>query len=140
MLGFASGCHVLHTCRGIHPSEAMISVACFRLPPISEKDVRLPGKFSQLYLFPTNFRFSSAKISDDLFLVINYKFILNFPFPPIFRYFSAFPLFREKFSFPCFCKCPSDFVKFMCFVHTLRVFRFPPSLTMMHLCIRQCTY
>jgi len=27
----------------------------------------------------------------------------------------------------------------MCFLHTLCVFRFPPSLTMMRFCITQCT-
>jgi len=26
------------------------------------------------------------------------------------------------------------------FLHTLRVFCFPPTFTMMHLCITQCTY
>src|SRR6218665_1415127 len=30
--------------------------------------------------------------------------------------------------------------KFTCLLHTFCVFRFPPALTMMHLCISQCTY
>src|SRR6218665_908300 len=35
---------------------------------------------------------------------------------------------------------PPDFVKLTCFLHTLYVFRCPPILTMMQLCITQGTY
>jgi len=45
-----------------------------------------------------------------------------------------------KLLFPqYFYKFPSVFVKSTCILHALRVFRFPPTLTMMHLCITQCT-
>ena len=72
-----------------------------------------------------NLAFSSAKISDDLFLVIDQKFA---------------PLFGKFFIFPYFFKFPPEFVKFTCFLYTFCVFRLPPTLTMMHLCITQCTY
>ena len=63
-------------------------------------------------------------------------------FPPIFPVQVHFPLFRENYYFsPTFDKfSPSVLDKFTCSLHTLRVFRFPPALTMMHLCITQCTY
>ena len=62
--------------------------------------------------------------------------------------FSLFSLFRYILP-PCFAKIcispylknfPSVFEKFACVLHTLCVFPFPPSLTMMHLCITQCTH
>src|SRR6218665_3855246 len=65
------------------------------------------------------FRFSSTKISDLFSLHCN---------------------FRENYCFYYFCKFQSDFVIFTCFLHTFCVFRFPPTLTMMHICITQCTY
>src|SRR6218665_1573617 len=40
---------------------------------------------------------------------------------------------------PTFQNLPPVFEKFNSFLHTLRVI-FPPTLTMMHLCITQCTY
>ena len=40
----------------------------FRIPPISEKFLRLRRKFSRFLLFQKFFRFSSTKISYDLFL------------------------------------------------------------------------
>src|SRR6218665_3086097 len=57
----------------------------------------------------------------------------------LFQYISA--LFRENYYVPpTLTKLPPVLHKFTCFLHTLRVFRFPPTLTMMHLCITQCTY
>src|SRR6218665_3459646 len=59
---------------------------------------------------------------------------------PYFRCFSAFPLFRENYSSPFyFFKFHPDFVKLTCFYmpHVLFV---SLCLTMMHLCITQCTY
>src|SRR6218665_3612413 len=81
--------------------------------------------------------FSSAKISDDLFLVIDHKFRIS-PLLSLFQY--IFPPVSQKLLFPpSFDKFPSVFEKFTCFLHTLCVFRFPPTLTMMHLCMTQCT-
>ena len=74
---------------------------CFRLPPISEKFLRLNRKF---YLFSDKiFQFSFAKISEDRFLVIDYKF-LNFP--PFSLFKSIFPIFRTNFQFPTFPNFP----------------------------------
>src|SRR6218665_4206558 len=61
--------------------------------------------------------------------------ILNFPpvllhFPPDSRKFIMPPTF-QNFP-PCFRKIQQLFTYF--------TFNFPPTLTMMHLCITQCTY
>src|SRR6218665_2023109 len=62
-------------------------------------------------------------------------------FPPIFAVSVHFPLFRENYYFPpYFDKFPPVLGKFTCFLHILRAFRVPPTLTLMHLCITQCTY
>ena len=125
--------------RGVHPPwdhDAFPPVSDFS--PIFEK-CSDSEKNSQNFTFTWEISwFSSAKISDDLFLVIDHKF----RFSPYFRCFSTFP--------PCFAKInissllwkmfPPLLHKFTCFLHTLRVFRFPPTFTMMHLCITQCTY
>src|SRR6218665_3388901 len=68
----------------------------------------------------SNFRFSSAKISDDLFLVIDHKF------PPYLACFSTFPPDWQKFLFPpTFTNFPPVFGKFTSFLHTFCVY-FPP--------------
>src|SRR6218665_1167235 len=41
---------------------------------------------------------------------------------------------------PIFTNFPRVFEKFTCSFTYFYVFRFPPTLTMMHLCITQCTY
>src|SRR6218665_911215 len=79
------------------------------------------------------------------------------PFPEKFLDFHPSKFLMTFFLFsllcyisPCFAKIiissllsklsPPVFEKFTCFLHTLCVFRFPPTLTRMHLCITQCTY
>src|SRR6218665_2058219 len=66
--------------------------------------------------------------------------ILNFP--PYFASFSIFPpVIGENYYFPptftnfppCFRKIHQLFTYFVCIFS-------PPTLTMMHLCITQCTY
>src|SRR6218665_1353342 len=52
-------------------------------------------------------------------------------FPPVSRKL-LFPLYFQKCP-PCFRKIHLLFTYFMCI-------SFPPALTMMHLCITQCTY
>src|SRR6218665_2538733 len=71
-------------------------------------------------------------ISDfPLFLVIDYKFRI-FPYFPCFSTFP--PLFRENYYFlPTLRNFHPVFKKFTGSLHTLCVFRFPPTLTMMHL-------
>ena len=84
---------------------------CFRFPHFSVEN------FHNFTSSRNNFRFSSSKISDDLFL------------------------FRENYYFTYFSKYPPDLVKLTCFyIPLICIFRFPPSLTMMHLCITQCSY
>src|SRR6218665_4146450 len=65
-----------------------------------------------------------------------------FKFPPYFLCFSTFaPRFHENYYFPPLpFKIPLCFTKLDLLLHTFCVFRFPPTLTMMHLCITQCTY
>ena len=107
----------------------------FRFPLCFRQIFRLRGKFSKFYLFPeTFFDFHPPKISDDLFLVINHKF------PPIFAISIHFPLFRQNYSFPLFKISSPAFGKFTCLYIGLLYFSFPPTFTMMHLCITQCTY
>src|SRR6218665_2191228 len=84
-----------------------------------------------------NFRFSSANISDDPFFSHRPQ-ISNFP--PSLPLSVHFPLFRENYYFPLLLKIPPLFKKFTCFLLTFFVFCVPSTLTMMHLCITQCTY
>jgi len=93
---------------------------CLGFPPILEK-ISDTENFSKCYFFST-----SAKISDDLFLVIDHKFRIC-PLFSIFQY--IFPLFRENFYFPLLLTISLRVLeKFTCFLHTLCVFRFPLGL------------
>src|SRR6218665_1475123 len=109
-------------------------------PPISQKIFGLRGKFPQIYLFPKMFRFSSSKISADL-LFIHWLMATNFEFPPCLRCFSKFPPYFEKtiLSFLLLQIFSPDFVNLRVLTYFM-CFSFPPTLTMMHLCITQCTY
>src|SRR6218665_4230335 len=87
----------------------------FQISPCFRKFLRFFEKF-------LTFRFSSAKISDDLFLVIDHKFWI----PPYFPSFSTFlPLIAKNSYFPpTFTNFPPVFGKFTSFLHTFCVF--PP--------------
>ena len=124
--------------RGVHPlwdHDAFFPL--FQISPLFSKKFRTLRK-----IFKTSW-FSSAEISDDLFLVIDHKFRIS-------PYFRCFSTFSKKYYFPCFAKIiisslllqisPLFYTNSPAFLHTLRVFRFPPTFTMMHLCITQCTY
>ena len=94
--------------------------------------------FSKFFLSPKISRFSSAKISDYFFLSSTTNFEFPLYFPCFIQYISSCfakiiitPYF-EKFPL-CFRKIHLLFTYFMCI-------SFPPTLTMMHLCITQCTY
>ena len=96
------------------PPEAMMHFPLFQISPLFSK------KFLTFW-----------KISEIL------------PFPDKISYFRPkFPIFvRQNLLFPpTFQNFPPVLEKFNCFLHTLCVFRFPPTFTMMHLCITQCTY
>src|SRR6218665_2404065 len=109
--------------RGVRPPEAMM-----HFPPVSDfptifdKISASVENFQNVIFSRKSFRFSSAKISDDLFLVIDHKFRIS----PYFPCFSTFPPVRENYYFsPTFKNSPSVFEKFTCFLHTLCVFRLP---------------
>ena len=82
----------------------------------------------QNFTFSRNiFRFSSAKISADLFCFFSQQSQVS-NFPLCFCYFNTVPpLFRQNYSFPLptFINFSPVFGKFTCFLHTLCVFRFP---------------
>src|SRR6218665_2884491 len=62
-------------------------------------------------------------------------------FPPISPVSVHFPTVSRKLLFPTTLKNPPPVLeKFTCFLHTSCGIRFTPTLTMMHLCITQCTY
>ena len=122
------------------PSETMMHFPpCFRFPPYFRKIFGLWGKFLQILPFPEKFLdFHPPKFLMTFFLVIDHKFRI----PPYFPWFNTFPLCFAKtiISIPTLTKFPPVLDKFTCFLYTLRAFHFPPALTMMHLCITQCTY
>ena len=70
------------------------------------------------------------------FLVNHHKFQIS-PLFSLFQYIS--PLFRENYSSPYFNKFSPLFYTNSPTFYILYVY-FPPTLTMMHLCITQCTY
>src|SRR6218665_3326325 len=102
----------------------------FQISPIFEK-------FSDSVENCQHFTFSRKIFS----IFIRQNFWLPFFISPYFPCFGPFP--------PCFAKIiipsptltnfPSVLEKFTCFLHTFSVFRFPPTLTMMHLYITKCT-
>ena len=100
--------------RGVHPPWGNDAFTpSFGFSPISEKIFRLDGKFSRFHLFPQKFRFSSTKISDDLF---SHRLqIWNFAIP-YFRFFSTFPpCFVKILISHYFCKFPLWFRKMYVF-------------------------
>ena len=120
--------------RGVHPPEAMMHFPLFQIFPYFLKMFRLHENVFQFCRFPTKFfGFRPLKFLMTV-LIIDFEFKIS---SHIFaKRYIKFPII----VFPYFWKIPLDFVRFTCFLHTLRVFRFPPTLTMMHLCITQCTY
>jgi len=94
----------------------------FQIPPVSENFVVLHAEFPQFDLFPEIFRFSSAKISDDLFFFFSHSpQISNFPLFFLFQFISL--LFLEiSLSPPTFAKVSPWFRKIYVFLYTLRVF------------------
>jgi len=109
----------------------------FRFPPYFRKCLRLSGKF---YLFQKKFHFHPPKFLTTFFfffLVIHYKFRI----PPYFASFSTFPHpdSRQFIISPYFSKFPPSYQKIQQ-LFTYFTCISPHTLTMMHLCITQCTY
>src|SRR6218665_29068 len=107
----------------------------FQIPPYFRKNFLTRGNFlPKFYLFPD--KFSDFFLPKFLmtFLVIEYKFEIS----PLFSMFHyIYPLFRKNHYSSLYLQTSlHDFVKLTCFLYTFCVFRFPPTLTMMHyLCI-----
>ena len=58
--------------RGVHASWGNDAISpLFQIPPISERFLRFVGNFPNVTVSDNIFSFSPAKISDDLFLVID---------------------------------------------------------------------
>jgi len=107
--------------RGVHPPWGNDAFSpLFRIFPI----LPFPEKFLD---------FHPPKFLNFWWLFLSHRLqILNSPY---FSCFTIFPPYFGKIIIP-----PPVFRKFTSFLHTSCVFRFPPALTMMHLCITQCTY
>ena len=60
------------------------------------------------------------------------------PLFSVFKYIS--PYFEKKYSFPLFLKISPCFRQIYVFFTYFICFSSPPTFTMMHLCITQCTY
>ena len=127
--------------RGVHPlwrNDAF--PPCFRFPLFPKNLSDSVENFPDLKIFPT---FSEKNVD---FHQQNFWWpffshrpqILNFPL--YFRFFTPFPLFRTNLSFPYFPKFPPWFRKMSVFCTCFLWFSFPPTFTMMHLCITQWTY
>src|SRR6218665_1452943 len=64
-----------------------------------------------------------------------------FNFPPFFAISIHFPLlFRENYYFPLLFKISPCFRQIYVFLTYFMCSSFPPSLTIVHVCITQCTY
>ena len=114
---------------GTVPSGAFIPMRPWCIFPLFQIFPHISEKFSDFQEIFYNFTFSrkiswfsSAKISDDFFLVIDHKFPIS-PLFSLFRYIS--PCFAKIILSPYFYKFPPVLGKFTNFLHTLRVFRFP---------------
>ena len=129
-------------CRGVHPPWGHDAFPpCFRFPLFSEyfQTVENFRNFTKFYLFQKNFSiFIRQNFWWSFFLVIDHKFRIS----PYFPCFGPFPPVSRKLLFPlptltnfppCFRKIHLLFTYFLCI-------SFPPTLTMMHFCITQCTY
>src|SRR6218665_696883 len=107
--------------------------------PLFSKKFLTLWKIFNILPFPEKFLdFHPPKFLMIFFLVIDHKFRIS----PYFPCFGPFPPVSRKLLFPlptltnfppCFRKIHLLFTYFLCI-------SFPPTLTMMHFCITQCTY
>src|SRR6218665_1620815 len=123
----------------IPPETMMHFPPLFQISPLFLENFRTFWKISTILPFPEKFLdFHLPKFLMTFFLVIDHKFPILSIFW-LFQYIS--PLFHGNYSFPptftnfspCFRQIHLLFTYFTCIF-------FPPTLTMMHLCITQCTY
>jgi len=97
---------------------------------------------SPQFQIPPLFRwFWIWKISPIFFEKFWFDPLTEFRIIPVFTKTLHFPPVLENFLVPHTWVNSPDFVELKCFIlHTLRLFRFLSTFTMMHLCITQCTY
>jgi len=128
--------------RGVHsPLRPWCISPLFQIsPPIFET---FSDSLQNLIFFlPFPDKFLDFFIRQNKFLMtFFYPSTTNFEFPLFSSCFSTFlPLFRENYHFPLLWQFPLCFRKIHLFFTSLFCISFPPALTMMHLCITQCTY
>src|SRR6218665_1911025 len=122
---------------GVHPPEAMMHFPlCFRFPPTLEQFSFSVENFQNFTFSRKISRLSSVKISDDFFS--HRPQISNFLLFSLFQCISL--CFAKIIISPYFEKFPPCFRKIHLLFTYLMCISFPPTLTMMHLCITQCTY
>src|SRR6218665_315795 len=112
----------------------------FQISFLFSKNVQTLWKIFTILPFPETFlhHYHPLKFLMTFFLVIDHKFriyssfsLFQYIFPPVSQKLS-FPPYFDKCS-PCFRQIHLLFTYFTCI-------SFPPTLTMMHLCITQCKY
>ena len=122
------------------PSEAMMHFPppCFSFPLFSKKFQTLWKIFKILPFPEKSLDFHTSKFLMTFLLVIDRKFRVPpyFPFFPVSVHFP--PCFAKIIISPYFEIFSPVFKKYTCFLHIC--ITFPPTLTMMRLCITQCTY
>src|SRR6218665_731230 len=112
------------------PPKAMMHFPPVSYSPLFSENLKNLWKSFKILRFPKKIlNFHPPK------LVIDHKFRIS----PLFQYIFP-PVSRKLLFLPCFYKVPLCLRKIHLLFHALCVFRFPPTLTMMHLCITQCTY
>src|SRR6218665_1186771 len=103
--------------------QTMMHFPLFQLSPLLGNTFRTPMKIFHIYSFPDKF----LDFHPPKFLMTFFSHrpqISNFL--PIFPVSVHFPPLSRKLLFPpYFDKFPPVLDKFTCFLHTLRVFRFP---------------
>jgi len=114
----------------------MMHSPLFQISPLFQKN------FQTLWNFFSNFTFSVKffKLHPPKFLTTSFSHRLQifiFPLFLLFQYIS--PIFHEIVS-PYFSKFHPWFHQIYMIFTCFMCFSFPPSLTMMQLCITQCTY
>src|SRR6218665_2065323 len=111
---------------------------CFRFSPLFQKNFRTFWKIFKILPFPEKF----LHFHPQKFLMTFFSHRPQiFEFPPIFAVSVHFPpVSRKLFFTPYFSKCPPCFRQIHLLFYILYVHIFHPTLTMMHLCITQCTY
>ena len=109
----------------------------FQISPLFSKNYQSLCKIFKILSFPEKFLdFHPTKFLMTFFS--HWPQISNSP--PIFPVSVHFPLSRENYYFPYFEKFPLCFRKIHLLFTYFMCISFPPTLTMMLLCITQCTY